>query len=221
MSDNSYQNMLAEYYGNMSVNELEEVVRSEFSELLSLTGSDWLSELLKKAHDEKQDASATRKAMAMKFFTIINGSIAKYRENPLRSTQAEIDSTLHIIESVFLYFDEVTLMTLPENRFPPLIRFVLEQRPILLTLIATRLQTWFYNKHKELNSDFTWITLSNLDLLNDKQLRRALPVIYRLFIAPTPDNPSGFQNKNYSQATKDNLKYNIAQWNKIVPNVWC
>ena len=160
-----------------------------------------------------------RGRLILRAIDIINRFITLYLYNDGRETQTEdgrngVKSTLKAIEFVFLTFDDNILQSLPKTKYTQMLRFVLRTKPILLQLMVDRLKPFFYQADND--TEFTYFILSNLTFLSKTQLRKALPVIFRLFVNPSSNNPTGLFNKSFSRYTRDFLRDNVSSWYELL-----
>ena len=203
----SYDDMITQYYATMSPSDLRQMIMLEFAELFDLTAKDW--------HISLQTNSVLtllelRTLVLKKAIDIILSFIYNYRGKE----DVDPTKTVRAIEIILISFDTMMLMQIQKKKYAHIIRFLLENNPLLLRLLVERLPTWFYTEEDD--TDLTYAAVTNLVHLSKKQLHKALPVILRIFVNPTNQNPEGLFNKRYSVATSRRLKADVSEWQTIL-----
>jgi len=84
--------------------------------------------------------------------------------------------------------------------------FLLRHRPDLLESIVRLFPDSFYREGDGVSADFTTVLLDELDFMTDAAKRRAIPILFKLFIEPYDVNPAGYLNRHYSDITKTRLQ---------------
>lgn len=117
----------------------------------------------------------------------------------------------------FVNIPPTLLRSINHKHWAQIIRTVITIRPEMLRRIVDVIPERFYKVLPEFDSEYTYVALSYLSLLNTDEMLRALPIIYALFINPTPHNPVGLFNQEYGAFTKKTINVDLARWQDIVP----
>lgn len=208
MMDRTYERMMDNYYASISDREIKDLIISQFAELFDLNQTDW--------YIPNQGYKAMRYNLLVKSVDIINKYITLfYKKN--RNDRLEMFenngtvATLKAMEVIFTTFNGKLLQSVPMKQYIPFIRFILENKPTLLSIMADRLRSYFYIQQND-KKELTYVTLTYLPFLSKQQLVKALPIIFNLFVDPSDNNPDGLFNKQYSQKTRDIINKNVTAW---------
>lgn len=126
--------------------------------------------------------------------------------------------TLSVAIRALLGLNIDTIQQIQVRKWLTFARYSLRYDPTLLPLIVSIIPTYFYQQFSDNAFDFTHSMLEDVILfLNLEQKRKALPVVYDLFIRPNANNWSGLFNPKYSEETRRLIKIYTDEWYDIVP----
>lgn len=112
------------------------------------------------------------------------------------------------------------LSKLTRQEWTKIIRVILKEDPSLLARAVEAVPNQFYKRFDDLDTEFTYLCLSNLYNIkefDEKKAKIAVPYVFALFVNPSKYNPTGLFNKDYSTPTKDFFKEKLRALQSLVP----